>query len=476
MRTLAWFRADLRVDDNPALGAACANADRGVVAVFAICPRQWQEHDWGANRVEFLLRNLACLAEQLKKLNIPLRIIETATFAGVPRAIVHLARTLHCDALHFGREHEVNEARRDEAVRQACAAAGIAVHVHDNQTILPPDCLRTQEGRFYSVFTPFKKAWLEYARDGGVGACVGRPKPQPAMVCAADAIPESIDGYDFDDAPVQLWAAGEGAAKTRLGKFIADRIDAYKVDRDLAAERGTSRLSPYLAHGVLSPRVALDAVREANRGRMAGGRVGPDTWISELIWREFYRHVLVGYPHVCMGRAFRRETDALRWRHDEGGFAAWRSGRTGYPIVDAGQRQLADTGWMHNRLRMITAMFLTKDLFIDWRWGERHFMQTLVDGDFASNNGGWQWSASTGTDAAPYFRIFNPFSQAKKCDPGGAFIHEFVPELRDVPPAALHDPKRLADAIAAGGIDYPSPICDHAAARDRVMTAFRSLK
>ena len=249
-------------------------------------------------------------------------------------------------------------------------------------------------------------------------------------------------------------------------------IDAYGNARDFPALNGTSALSPYLACGAISPRQCLAAATAADGQRLQAGRAGPTAWITELIWREFYRHVLVGFPRVCRNRAFKVQTDRIRWRRDEDDFGSWCAGRTGVPIVDAAMRQLLETGWMHNRLRMVVAMYLTKDLFIDWRQGERFFMTHLVDGDFASNNGGWQWAASTGTDAAPYFRIFNPISQSRRFDPDGTFIHRYCPELADLGGRAIHDPAALPPP-ARGAIDYPDPIVDHTRARARVMAAFR---
>ncbi|MEO1513280.1 MAG: FAD-binding domain-containing protein, partial [Planctomycetota bacterium] len=229
---------------------------------------------------------------------------------------------------------------------------------------------------------------------------------------------------------------------------------------------------PYLAHGVISPRQCVEAALGVNQGRIDSGDPGVIGWIEELIWREFYQHVIAAFPRVCKGRAFRTDMDRVEWSHDQGLFDAWREGRTGYPIVDAAMRQLAQTGWMHNRLRMIVAMFLTKDLMIDWRWGERHFMNRLVDGDFASNNGGWQWSASTGTDAQPYFRIFNPTTQGEKFDRDGEFIRRFVPELSELPGKAIHDP---SSAGLFGELDYPDPIVDHRAARETTLARFKAL-
>jgi deoxyribodipyrimidine photo-lyase len=254
------------------------------------------------------------------------------------------------------------------------------------------------------------------------------------------------------------------------------RLLAYKDQRDFPAINGTSTLSPYLAVGAISPRQCLAAAVECNAGRTHDGQPGCDTWISELVWREFYKHILVGFPRVNKHRAFREETEELPWNDDDDQFQAWCDGRTGFPIVDAAMRQLRQTGWMHNRLRMVVAMFLTKDLFIDWRRGEQFFMQHLVDGDLAANNGGWQWSASTGTDAAPYFRIFNPISQSRKFDPHGAFIRRFLPEIAHLDDDAIHEPYGDDAPLLTTKLAYPRPMIDRELSRERVLKAFSELK
>jgi deoxyribodipyrimidine photo-lyase len=254
---------------------------------------------------------------------------------------------------------------------------------------------------------------------------------------------------------------------------FAGRIHAYHTTRDLPALEGTSQLSPYLAAGVISPRQCLLTAVSQNEGQISGAP-GPTTWISELTWRDFYTHVLVGFPRVSRHQPFKQKTAAIRWRTNQDEFDAWCQGQTGYPLVDAGMRQLNQTGWMHNRLRMVTAMFLTKHLLIDWRWGEKYFMQRLIDGDLAANNGGWQWSASTGTDAVPYFRIFNPFSQSQRFDPQGTFIKKYCPELTDVPAAALHDARRLGQAVRERGLVYPPLLVDHKFARQRALAEFKA--
>ncbi len=286
-------------------------------------------------------------------------------------------------------------------------------------------------------------------------------------------MPETIEHFERSSWRDDLWPAGEPEAQRRLENFV-QRIGNYQRVRDMPAVNGTSLLSPYLAAGVISPRQCLAAALAANKGQIAGDD-GVATWISELAWRDFYTHVLVGFPRVSKHRPFKLKTDQLNWRTDEPKFEAWKQGRTGYPIVDAGMRQLNQTGWMHNRLRMVTAMFLTKHLLIDWRWGEKYFMQHLIDGELAANNGGWQWSASTGTDSVPYFRIFNPFSQSKRFDPDGDFIKKLCPELSPIPPAALHDEKKFSAAIAKHGVDYPTYIVDYKQGRERALQAFKNL-
>ncbi|MBN2560427.1 MAG: deoxyribodipyrimidine photo-lyase [Phycisphaerae bacterium] len=470
MRVLMWFRSDLRVQDNAALHHACKAADKGAIAVFVICPKQWASHDWGSMKVDFVLRSVSALSAALAKLNIPLVLIRSEHFAQVPGKLLALARRYACDALYFNREYEVNEQQRDREVTTWFREHHRAVHTITDQVIVDVGRLRTGTGGYYTVFTPFKRKWCHVLKEEGLPTALPRPRRQERIGIEPAAIPATLKGF-AGHLRQDLWPAGEQVAHKRLRTFVSRKIGDYHRARDFPAGDDTSSLSPYLAVGVLSPRQCLRAALEANNGKLDSGKQGVTTWISELVWREFYRHVLIGFPRVCRGRPFKPETDGLPWRDDEEQFAAWCAGRTGFPIVDAGMRQLAQTGWMHNRLRMIVAMFLTKDLFIDWRWGERYFMQHLVDGDFASNNGGWQWSASTGTDAAPYFRMFNPLSQGRRCDPDGSFIRRFVPELAGLPDSRVH---RL-DEQSLAATDYPPPIIDHERARKFVTQAFRRL-
>lgn len=466
MRALMWFRNDLRVDDNTALADACERADE-VVGVFLVSEGQWREHGWGDRKIAFVLRHVASLSERLATLNIALRVEACDRFDDAPEVIASIAADQDCDEVWANREYEVNERRRDDAVGERLADSGVDFRLRHDQTMLAPASVKTNEDGYYTVFTPYRRRWVDVFKSEGADAR-SVPKARGSMISTSDV--SLIDVEDaFDES---LWPLGEQAAKKRLSAFVRSRAGAYKDDRDVPGDDGTSRLSPYLAAGVISARRCLEAAIEANDGRVDDFKTGAGTWISELIWRDFYKHVLVGYPRVSKDRAFKRDTEKIEWRDDQAALEAWKEGRTGVPIVDAGMRQLAAEGWMHNRVRMITAMFLTKQLLIDWREGERHFARHLIDLDFASNNGGWQWAASTGTDAAPYFRIFNPYSQSKRYDGDGVYIKRHVPELKDVSAAALHDEDALLDGVASG---YPTPIVEHGAGRERALAAFKAL-
>ncbi|MFN0011660.1 MAG: deoxyribodipyrimidine photo-lyase [Phycisphaerales bacterium] len=481
MNSLVWFRSDLRTADNHALSAALRDpaapgqTGRGVVGLFLLSPGEWTAHDFAPVKVEFILRTLADLSRGLDRLGIPLLIRRAERPEQVAEAVLHAANDAGCDTIHFNREYELNEAARDARLAETGAAQRVRVFAHHDQCVVEPGAVRTQSGTPFTVFSPFKRRYFDVLRERG-GA---RPLPVPSKPRARpshivpDPVPTSEPGWT-SGVPAALWPAGAHEAQRRLDGFIEGRILRYKADRDTPAVDGTSTLSPYLTVGAISVRQCLAAALAANDGRLDTGHEGAVQWISELVWRDFYKHIVQAFPRVCRHRAFKMPTERIAWRTEDRELAAWKAGRTGFPIVDAAMRQLTQTGWMHNRLRMIAAMFLTKDLLIDWRLGERHFMLNLIDGDLASNNGGWQWSASTGTDAAPYFRIFNPTSQSRKCDPDGAFIRRFVPELAGVEGTAIHDPSTLPGLLRTT-LDYAEPIVDHALARDRVMAAFKNI-
>ena len=466
MRTLVWFRNDLRVADHSALFHAMARG--AAVGVFCVCVEQWRAHDVGDNRFAFLLDSLHHLQQDLDRLGVPLILLSEPRFEGVPSRLVELAARTGARTLSFNEEYPWNERARDAAVTLACEAAGISVECHHGGTLLPPGAVLSNAGRPYTVFSAFKRRWLSVISRAAAEP-LPAPPPQVRPQRMGTRIPARFDGVARGRVSGR-WPGGATEALRRLSAFLAERVHRYDHDRDFPALDATSTLSPYLSVGSISARQCLEAAVDANGGRLRSGSPGVLTWIDELVWRDFYRHVVAWFPHVSRGRAFRRPMDRLPWRDAPGELDAWKAGQTGFPLVDAAMRQLAATGWMHNRLRMLTAMFLSKHLLLDWRVGERHFMNMLVDGDFPANNGGWQWSASTGTDAVPYFRIFNPHSQARRFDPEGAFIRRWVPELAEAPLYALFDPDRHPVE------GYPRPIVDHKAARQRALETYQAVQ
>lgn len=461
LTTLIWFRNDLRVADNPALTTACEWGQ--VTACFVVSGVQWRDHDVGDRRLAFLGRTLNALAGELAKLGIPLELIDAPRFVDVPNALLALAKRIGAKRAVFNAEYPSNEQWRDEAVATEMQKMGVEVLCTHGSVTMPPGSVMTKKETPFSVYTPFKRRWQERIQPDQF-----RPLPSPPP--QGPAIPavhlDSLAGVPLDSA-TERWPAGEREARSRLDAFINDQVDRYASDRDVPCLRGTSNLSAHLSVGAISSNQCLYASAQHNHGQLQAPAT--DAWVNQIIWRDFYRHVVALFPHVSQGRAFRKPLDSIAWRDAPAELAAWQQGETGYPLVDAGIRQLRQTGWMHNRLRMVTAMFLSKHLLIDWRHGEHFFMQQLVDGDFAANNGGWQWSASTGTDAAPYFRIFNPTTQGRRFDSSGTFTREMLPELADIPDRHLFEPHKAGVAL-----NYPLPIVEHGFARQRAIAAFKS--
>ena len=468
---LIWLRSDLRQHDNTALAAAAARGP--TVAVYLLSPQQWLEHDDAACKIDFWLRNLRELSASLGALNIPLLLRTADHWDQAPAVLLELCRQLNVETVHVNEEYGVHESQRDAAVAAALKTRGITFHSYLDQLLFRPGTVLTKTETYFQVFSQFRKVCYERLHRS-VPALVKAPGKQAKLNIDSDPVPASIKGFAAPSESLRaLWPAGEQEARRRLDTFADAQIDYYQSERDFPAKPGTSQLSAYLAAGVISPRQCLHAALQNNQGEFDSGKVGAVTWINELLWREFYKHILVGYPRVSRHRAFRLETEALAWRDAPDDLAAWQEARTGLPIIDAAMRQLLETGWMHNRLRMIVAMFLTKNLLIDWREGERFFMRHLIDGDLAANNGGWQWSSSTGTDSAPYFRIFNPLSQSEKFDSEGLFIKHWLPELAGLNKKEVHNP------ASAGGLfgvaDYPAPIVNLGASRERALAAFKNL-
>lgn len=454
---LIWFRNDLRLADNPALTAACASGE-SVKALVCLTPAQWGEHNESPARIGYWQARLHWLEQALATAGIELIRLPLQRFTDCPEAVLTLARQQGATALHFNYEYPLNERSRDHAVCKMLETAGIAARGYHGDLIVPPGQVVTGQGTPFRVFTPFSKAWMR---------CLllmdHDPQPSP-LRSQSDIVGErSAHEEEIGAGPhsrYQSYPVTDAALHAHLQRFIHEQEPDYQRLRDFPSRHATSGLSPALTIGALSARQCLAALKQAHEG----DSWQQSSWLNELVWREFYRHLVVAFPDLNRLQPFRPEVEArITWQDNDKVFEAWKAGETGFPIVDAAMKQLLATGWMHNRLRMIVASFLTKLLRVDWRRGEAFFMSRLVDGDFASNLGGWQWSASVGADAAPYFRIFNPQLQSEKFDPNGEFIAEWLPELRHLEPRARHKP--------GAGQQYgrPAPIIDYKQARQAAL-------
>lgn len=487
-RALVWFRRDLRCDDHAALSRALSRAERvwcvfvfdtTILAPLLQCKQRACDGERPADRrIDFILASLVELDLALLKQGGGLIVVQGDPADAIPR----LSEELGVDAVFANRDYEPAAIARDAVVGRRLRAAGRELVTLKDQVIFERDEILNKQGAPYSVFTPYKRAWLARLASGDVAPY--EVSARPGQLCAPPqsmrAHQPGLDelGFAPSDLPALKLPTGMSGAARLLDDFLA-RIDRYGEQRDFPAVKGPSYLSTHLRFGTVSIR-ALVRTAHALTLQPQGG--GASTWLSELIWREFFFMVLATNPRLASAASFKPEYDALRWEtgpQADADFDAWRDGRTGYPLVDAAMRQLVRTGYMHNRLRMLTASFLVKDLGIDWRRGEAHFEQWLNDFDFAANNGGWQWAASTGCDAQPWFRIFNPVTQSKRYDPQGRFIKRYVPELEAVPVKFIHAPwiaapDQLAEVGFVLGRDYPLPIVDHAKARALTLARYRA--
>lgn len=458
-----WFRRDLRVSDNTALHAAAARAER-VIPVFILEDAFKTGPDVGAARTAFLLQAVTVLREELASLGFSLIVRQGRSVDLVPQ----LAVELKAEAVFANRRYEPYALARDQKIFNSLNEAGIGFEVFKDAVAWEEREVLTKAGHPFTVFTPYSKAWKSRSLAPPLPALA--PSAKKLRGIKSDSLPSDPSELGHPLAH-EIPPSGESVALKALDQFLSGPVFEYAGRRNNPAEEGTSKLSAHLRCGTLGIRTVYARLQKVSQNATPEQKRNCDVWLNELIWREFYLQILANFPHVMHG-PFRPEYSELGWRGTDEQFEAWCEGMTGYPIVDAAMRCLNATGTMHNRLRMIVAMFLCKDLLIDWRRGERYFMQRLLDGDMAANNGGWQWSAGTGTDAAPYFRIFNPVSQGEKFDPQGTFVRRWVPELNSVPNEMIHEPWKEV----RGKREYPKRIVLHEEQRPKCLAMFKAVR
>ena len=474
--SLVWFRQDLRLEDQPALQAAIARGEP-VIPVFIWSPEDEGKWRPGAASRWWLHRSLTQLDMQLRAIGSRL-IVRSG---DALRELLSIIDETDAAAVFWNRRYEPASIERDSLVKKELRTRGLEVESFNGQLLFEPWDVQTKEGRPYRVFTAF---W---------NSCLAKhppeePEPAPDTLRSPGVWPKSLTigelrldpAIRWDAGLVTAWKPGAKTAREELNRFLESTVPDYETSRDLPGESGTSRLSPYLHFGEISPRIIWhDVFRTATSGGPAEISSGATTFLKEIGWREFAYHLLFHFPKT-VDEPLRVEFSRFPWLDDSAGLIAWQRGQTGYPIVDAGMRELWSTGWMHNRVRMIVASFLVKDLLISWTHGADWFWDTLVDADLASNTLGWQWTAGCGADAAPYFRVFNPVLQSGKFDPAGTYLRRWLPELERLPPSWLHAPWTAPDSVLseAGvrlGSTYPHPIVDHGDARKRALQGLASL-
>lgn len=476
---IVWFRDDLRLSDHPALHEAAATG-APLICLYVLDehspqlrPPQARPH--GAASRWWLAQSLRALDASLQARGATL-ILRRGPAADI---IAELARQVDADAVHWNEIEIVPHRAVADALAEALSIAGIAYHRHAGELLAAPDAIRTKEGRGLRVFTPFWRRVLSLGDPP-------KPLPAPAKLRShPDAPSDQLASWQLEPTKPdwagglrEFWTAGEDAARDKLGAFL-ESLPGYTSGRDHPDRDATSRLSPHLRFGEISPRQVWYAARFVAAERPAFA-ADVDKFLSELGWREFCRHLLADHPDLA-ARNLQAAFDDFPWTSNDAALTAWQRGRTGYPIVDAGMRELWHTGVMHNRVRMVVASFLVKHLLIDWRLGEAWFWDTLVDADPGSNPANWQWVAGSGADAAPYFRVFNPVLQGEKFDPAGDYVRRWVPELAALPNKFIHQPWSATPVeLAAAGVtldgNYPAPIIDHKAGRERALAAYAKLR
>ena len=464
MTNLFIFSNDLRLEDNAALYNASLSKN-GLEALFLFNKDKWQLHYESPLKIKFQLNNLEKIKEELNNLNINLRVL-SPKLDDENKLILEEALKINASKVFINSEYGFNEKQRDENLRKLLADNRIDLIEFDT-SIINPKKIVTGAGTYFKVFTPYSRSFREELNKEYL-QCFPPPAKQQTKIGDSDEIPNFELENTLKKNALKLYEPGEKAAIEILENFFENKISDYKVARDFPAQDSTSKLSVYLSSGIISAKKCVSKLLEISEDSPGTGEY---SWFNEIIWREFYKYIIFHYPRVSMRKSFNEKYDQVEWRDDEEDFVAWTKGETGFPIIDAAMKQLLNTGWMHNRLRMIVAMFLSKNLLIDWKRGEEFFMQNLIDGDHASNVGGWQWSASTGVDAAPYFRIFNPITQSEKFDKEGLFLKHYLPNLEGLSSKEIHNP----DIELRKELNYPMPITDLSSSRKRAIEVFSKI-
>ena len=485
-KALVWLRRDLRLYDNAALHHALKESKQVWLAFIfdtdILTPLKQGELDSKGlkhdRRVDFIWQGLKQIDDELKQLGGGLIV----RFGKPTECIPEIAKELDVKTVFTNHDYEPSTIARDEIVKTSLEKLGIQFESFKDQVIFEKKEILTNSNTVFSIFTPYKNNWLKTLQEKDLASYECNPKPgQLASIPKKLALPfPSLESMGFCPTGIEAYLPpGSAGGQAFLEDFLS-RIDQYQIGRDFPAIKGVSYLSTHLRFGMLSIR---GLVREAHR-RMLAGSMGATIWLSELIWRDFYFMILANHPRLADGASFKPDYDTIEWEsgaHAKKLFKAWCEGKTGYPLVDAAMHQLNQSGYMHNRLRMVVASFLTKDLGIDWRWGEAYFAEHLNDFELSSNNGGWQWASSSGCDAQPYFRIFNPITQSEKFDPEGKFIRRYLPQLEKLSKKTIHAPWKAGhiELEAAGvvlGRDYPLPVVDHDEARKKTLVRYSVVK
>lgn len=465
MGALVWLRSDLRDSWNSALDYAIENHQH-VAVIYCLTPNQWDRYGYAPCKINLILNRLTALEGLLAKRGLPLHIIDSQTYRNTPEVLLAFCQANAISDLFFNADYEWDERQRDCEVKRLLALHNISVAKFHDTCLVKPNQILTLAHTPYKVFTPYFKKWFD-------DVAGNLPRPLVPSVSQQKYAP-GASKIDFTQLQrqtrVSVWPYENQDILARLQRFIHEHAGDYGHNRDIPGVDGTSQMSAYLSIGAVSPAQCLSNLLQEYGDAVLNPSHGGYVWLKELAWRDFYRYVMYHFPHVSKGLPFQMHYRAFKWSNNTQHFDAWCNGHTGYPIVDAAMLALKQTGWMHNRLRMIVASFLCKHLLLPWHWGEKYFMSQLVDGDYASNNGGWQWSASVGTDAAPYFRIFNPTSQSERFDPKGEFIKAWLPQLRELSPKHIHQPAKYLDVKTIG---YHEPIVDHRASVSRTKDQFK---